>query len=403
MEKNIFLELEKRGIIEQFIDRENLIKHLDEGNVPFYIGIDPTADSLHIGHYVGLMVASYLQKAGHSPLILIGGGTAAIGDPSGKTDLRRMMTREEMDENVEKIKKQIARFVNFEGENAARIVNNADWLLNLNYIDFMREIGSKFSVNRMLAAECYKTRLETGLTFFEMGYMLLQSYDFLHLYNQFGCKLEIGGNDQWSNIIGGAELIRKLGHDDAFAFTFKLLTTKEGKKMGKTEKGALWLSAEKLTPFEFFQYLRNIDDEDIEKVYKMVSITDIEEIEDILKKETNPNIIKEKLAYDITKRVHGKEEADKALNTAREIFSGKVNTEALPVVKATIGENMLDVCIKAGFGKSRGDIKKLIASNSISLGEKLLEVGKLIEEKDFEEGKNILKKGKKVIVKLEKE
>lgn len=233
--------------------------------------------------------------------------------------------------------------------------------------------------------------------------MLVQGNDFKHLYETRNCVLEIGGNDQWSNIISGVDLVRKTSRGKVFAIAVKLITNKDGKKMGKTEKGALWLSAEKLTPFEFFQYLRNIDDEDIEKVYKMVSITDIEEIEDILKKETNPNIIKEKLAYDITKRVHGKEEADKALNTAREIFSGKVNTEALPVVKATIGENMLDVCIKAGFGKSRGDIKKLIASNSISLGEKLLEVGKLVEEKDFEEGKNILKKGKKVIVKLEKE
>ena len=233
--------------------------------------------------------------------------------------------------------------------------------------------------------------------------MLVQGNDFKHLYETRNCVLEIGGNDQWSNIISGVDLVRKTLKEKVFAIAVKLITNKDGKKMGKTEKGALWLSAEKLTPFEFFQYLRNIDDEDIEKVYKMVSITDIEEIEDILKKETNPNIIKEKLAYDITKRIHGKEEADKALNTAREIFSGKVNTEALPVVKATIGENMLDVCIKAGFGKSRGDIKKLIASNSISLGEKLLEVGKLIEEKDFEEGKNILKKGKKVIVKLEKE
>ena len=233
--------------------------------------------------------------------------------------------------------------------------------------------------------------------------MLVQGNDFRHLYETRNCVLEIGGNDQWSNIISGVDLVRKTLKEKVFAIAVRLITNKDGKKMGKTEKGALWLSAEKLTPFEFFQYLRNIDDEDIEKVYKMVSITDIEEIEDILKKETNPNIIKEKLAYDITKRVHGKEEADKALNTSREIFSGKVNTEALPVVKATIGENMLDVCIKAGFGKSRGDIKKLIASNSIILGEKLLEVGKLIEEKDFEEGKNILKKGKKVIVKLEKE
>ena len=233
--------------------------------------------------------------------------------------------------------------------------------------------------------------------------MLVQGNDFKHLYETKNCVLEIGGNDQWSNIISGVDLVRKTLKEKVYAIAVRLITNKDGKKMGKTEKGALWLSAEKLTPFEFFQYLRNIDDEDIEKVYKMVSITDIEKIEKDLNEEKNPNVLKEKLAYDITKRIHGKEEADKALNTAKEIFSGKINTEALPVVKATIGENMLDVCIKAGFGKSRGEIKKLIASNSISLGEKLIEVGKLIEEKDFEEGKNILKKGKKVIVKLEKE
>lgn len=233
--------------------------------------------------------------------------------------------------------------------------------------------------------------------------MLVQGNDFKHLYETRDCVLEIGGNDQWSNIISGVDLVRKTSQEKVFAIAVKLITNKDGKKMGKTEKGALWLSADKLTPFEFFQYLRNIDDEDIEKVYKMVSVTDIKEIEKIIEEETNPNILKEKLAYDITRRVHGKEEADKALNTAREIFSGKINTEALPVVKVTIGDNMLDVCINAGFGKSRGDIKKLIASNSITLGEKVLEIGKLVEEKDLEEGNNILKKGKKVIVKLEKE
>ena len=235
-ERNVFDILEERGYVEQTIDKENLVKLLGKEKIPFYIGIDPTADSLHVGHFVSLMVSSYMQKSGHKPIILVGGGTATIGDPSGKTDMRRMMTREEINHNVECIKKQISKFLSFEGENGAIIVNNADWLLDLKFVDFMREIGSLFSVNKMLAAECYKNRLETGLTFFEMSYMLMQSYDFLHLYQEYGCKLEIGGNDQWSNIIGGANLIRKLGHDDAFALTFKLLTTKEGKKMGKTEK-----------------------------------------------------------------------------------------------------------------------------------------------------------------------
>ena len=232
---NVLDTLEARGYIEQVTDEEDLRKLLDKENVPFYIGFDPTADSLHVGHFVSMMVASYMQKAGHRPIILVGGGTVNIGDPSGKTDMRRMMGREEIEHNVECCKKQLSKFISFEGENAAIIVNNADWLLDLNFIDFMRKIGSLFSVNKMLAADCYKNRLETGLTFFEMGYMLMQSYDFLHLYETYGCKLEMGGNDQWSNIIGGVNLVRKVGHDDAFGLTFKLLTTKEGKKMGKTE------------------------------------------------------------------------------------------------------------------------------------------------------------------------
>ena len=235
--ENVFNVLEERGYIEQMTHPEEIKKLFGEKSVPFYIGIDPTADSLHVGHFVSLMVASHMQKCGHKPIILVGGGTATIGDPSGKTDMRKMLSREELDYNVECLKRQIEKFVSFEGENAAIIVNNADWLLDLKFVDFVREIGSLFSVNRMLAAECYKQRLETGLTFFEMSYMLMQSYDFLYLYNKYGCKLQMGGNDQWSNIIGGVELIRKIGKDDSFGLTFKLLTTKEGKKMGKTEKG----------------------------------------------------------------------------------------------------------------------------------------------------------------------
>lgn len=237
--------LEERGYIEQMTHPQEMKELFANKKISFYLGIDPTADSLHIGHFISLMVASYLQKCGHKPIILVGGGTAIIGDPSGKTDMRKMLTREDIDKNIQSIKKQIAKFLSFEGENAAIIVNNADWLLDLHYIEFMRDIGSLFSINKMLSAECYKNRLDTGLTFFEMGYMLMQSYDFLHLYNTYGCKLEIGGNDQWSNIIGGVELIRKIGKDDSFGLTFKLLTNSEGKKMGKTEKGALWLSSEK--------------------------------------------------------------------------------------------------------------------------------------------------------------
>ena len=263
---NIFEELTQRGYTEQLTHPEEIKNLLDNESISFYIGFDPTADSLHVGHFISLMVASHMQKAGHKPIILMGGGTAIIGDPSGKTDMRKMLTVEDIDNNVAQIKKQIEKFLSFEGPNAAIIVNNGDWLRDLNYINFMREIGVHFSVNRMLAAECYKNRLETGLTFFELGYMLMQSYDFLYLHDHYGCKLEMGGNDQWSNIIGGVELIRKIGAEDAYGFTFKLLTTKEGKKMGKTEKGALWLNPEKTSPYEFYQYWRNVADDDIENV-----------------------------------------------------------------------------------------------------------------------------------------
>ena len=270
--ENVFDTLKSRGYIEQLTHPKE-IKELLSGkdSVPFYIGIDPTADSLHVGHFISLMVASHMQKAGHKPIILVGGGTATIGDPSGKTDMRKMLSREDIDNNVACIKKQIEKFVSFEGVNGAIIVNNADWLLDLKFIDFVKEIGSLFSVNKMLAAECYKQRLETGLTFFEMSYMLMQSYDFLYLYNNYGCKLEMGGNDQWSNIIGGVELIRKIGKDDSFGFTFKLLTTKEGKKMGKTEKGALWLNSSRTSPYEFYQYWRNIGDTEVEKVLSLLT------------------------------------------------------------------------------------------------------------------------------------
>ena len=261
--QNVFDTLERRGYVEQLTHPEEMKKIFETESVPFYIGIDPTADSLHVGHFISLMVASHMQKAGHKPIILMGGGTAIIGDPSGKTDMRKMLTVETIDNNIAKIKKQVEKFLSFEGPNAAIIVNNGDWLRDLNYINFMREIGVHFSVNRMLAAECYKNRLETGLTFFELGYMLMQSYDFLYLHDHYGCKLQMGGNDQWSNIIGGVELIRKIGAEDSYGFTFKLLTTKEGKKMGKTEKGALWLNPEKTSPYEFYQYWRNIADDDV--------------------------------------------------------------------------------------------------------------------------------------------
>lgn len=395
--------LESRGYIEQITDEENLRELFKkEKCVPFYIGFDPTADSLHVGHFVSMMVASYMQKAGHRPIILVGGGTVTIGDPSGKTDMRRMMSREEINHNVECCKKQLEKFVSFEGENAAIVVNNADWLLDLKYVEFMRNIGSLFSVNKMLAADCYKNRMETGLTFFEMGYMLMQSYDFLHLYNKYGCKLEMGGNDQWSNIIGGVNLIRKVGHDDSFGLTFKLLTTKEGKKMGKTEKGALWLDPEKTSPYEFYQYWRNIDDSEVENVMKMLTFLPVEEIEKLTHVEGEKiNEAKKVAAYEITKLVHGEENAKKAQEAAKALFEGKGNTENMPTVEVEEDSSILDAIITAGFASSKGQAKTLIAQGGITLNdEKVSDIG-LKLSKDLLEKELILRKGKKSYCKLQ--
>ena len=395
--------LESRGYIEQITDEENLRELFKkEKCVPFYIGFDPTADSLHVGHFVSMMVASYMQKAGHRPIILVGGGTVTIGDPSGKTDMRRMMSREEINHNVECCKKQLEKFVSFEGENAAIVVNNADWLLDLKYVEFMRNIGSLFSVNKMLAADCYKNRMETGLTFFEMGYMLMQSYDFLHLYNKYGCKLEMGGNDQWSNIIGGVNLIRKVGHDDSFGLTFKLLTTKEGKKMGKTEKGALWLDPEKTSPYEFYQYWRNIDDSEVENVMKMLTFLPVEEIEKLTHVEGEKiNEAKKVAAYEITKLVHGEENAKKAQEAAKALFEGKGNTENMPTVEVEEDSSILDAIITAGFASSKGQAKTLIAQGGITLNDEKVSDFGLKLSKDLLEKEVILRKGKKSYCKLQ--
>lgn len=400
---NVLDTLEQRGYIEQITDEENLRKLLEENKcVPFYIGFDPTADSLHVGHFVSMMVASYMQKAGHRPIILVGGGTVTIGDPSGKTDMRRMMSREEINHNVECCKKQLEKFVSFEGENAAIVVNNADWLLNLKYVDFMREIGSLFSVNRMLAADCYKNRMDTGLTFFEMGYMLMQSYDFLHLYNEYGCKLEMGGNDQWSNIIGGVNLIRKVGHDDSFGLTFRLLTTKEGKKMGKTEKGALWLDAEKTSPYEFYQYWRNIGDSEVENVLKMLTFLPIEKIEELTHVEGEKiNEAKKVAAYEITKLVHGEAAANKAQEAATALFEGAGNTDNMPTVPIEENSSILDAIILAGFASSKGQAKTLIAQGGITLNDEKVTDISLKISKEMLEKEAILRKGKKSYCKLQ--
>lgn len=403
MKENILDILKQRGYIEQVTFEEELRKLLDNESVPFYIGFDPTADSLHVGHFVSMMVASYMQKAGHKPIILVGGGTASIGDPSGKTDMRKMMTREIINHNVEACKKQLERFVSFEGENAAIIVNNADWLLNLNFIEFMRDIGSLFTINKMLSAECYKARKDVGLTFFEMGYMLMQSYDFLYLHDNYKCKLQMGGNDQWSNILGGVDLIRKIGNDDSFGLTFKLLTTKEGKKMGKTEKGALWLDAEKTLPYEFYQYWRNITDDDVRIVLSMLTFLPIEEVNRLSNLEGEEiNEAKKIAAFEITKLVHGEENAKKAEEASNSLFGGAKDTGNMPQIQLEEESSILDAIIKAGFCTSKGQAKTLIAQGGITLDdEKITEVTYKITSKQLEKGA-ILRKGKKSFCKLTK-
>lgn len=403
--KNVFNILEERGYIEQMTHPQEIKDLFGKESVPFYIGIDPTADSLHVGHFVSLMVASHMQKCGHKPIILVGGGTATIGDPSGKTDMRKMMTREQINHNVDCIKKQVEKFISFEGENKAIIVNNADWLLDLKFVDFVREIGSLFSVNKMLSAECYKQRLETGLTFFEMSYMLMQSYDFLYLYNKYGCKLQMGGNDQWSNIIGGVDLIRKIGKDDSFGLTFKLLTTKEGKKMGKTEKGALWLDSSKTSPYEFYQYWRNIEDSSVEIVLKMLTYLPIDEINRLSSlKDEQINEAKKVAAFEITKLIHGEEEAKKAEEASNALFSGNGSLENMPSIKLDdINISLVDSIVATGIVPSKGQARTLIAQGGISLNdEKITDISYQLSENDFSKGYAILKKGKKIFYKLEK-
>ncbi len=402
---DIITELENRGYIEQLTHEEEMKKLFQNESVSFYIGIDPTANSMHIGHFVALMVAARLQKAGHRPIILMGGGTAAIGDPSGRTDMRQMLTREQLDENVAAIRKQAERFVSFEGENAAIIVNNKDWLLDLNYIEFMREIGSKFTVAKMINQECYKNRLETGLTFFEMGYLLLQSYDFLYLHDKYNCKMQIGGNDQWSNIIGGVELIRKIGSEDSYGLTFRLLTTADGRKMGKTAKGALWLNPEKTSPYEFYQYWRNIGDTEVRKVLSLLTFLPDEEVDRLSSlQDEKINEAKKIAAFEITKLIHGEEEAKKAEEAAEALFGNGGNIENMPSTKLSdINISILDALVLVGMAPSKGQAKTLISQGGISLNDVRVEdLGYKLSDNDFNEGYAILRKGKKVFHKLEK-
>lgn len=397
---NIMDTLRERGFIKQTVYEEELYELLGKESVPFYIGFDPTADSLHVGHFLALMAMSHMQKAGHKPIVLIGGGTAMVGDPSGRTDMRSMMTKETIAHNCDCFKKQMSRFFTFDGDNGAVMVNNADWLLNLNYIDFLREIGANFSVNRMLTAECYKQRLEKGLTFLEFNYMLMQSYDFLMLYRKYGCLLECGGDDQWSNILAGADLIRRKEGKSAFAMTFELLTTSEGKKMGKTQKGAVWLDPEKTTPYEFYQYFRNVDDADVNKCMRFLTFMDMAEINELTAhKDERMNLAKERLAYEVTKIVHGEEEANKAQAQAKGAFGGDEN--AMPSMEiALTSRNVIDVLCELGLAKSKGEAKRLIDGGGVKINDDVVKT--YSDELTDSQANNgfIIHKGKKVHIRV---
>ena len=392
---NVMDTLRARGFVKQTVFEEELYEKLGKESVPFYIGFDPTADSLHVGHFMQLIAMHHMQQAGHKPIILIGGGTAMVGDPSGRTDMRSMMTKETIRHNVECFKKQMSRFIDFEGENAAIIVDNGDWLLDLNYIDFLREIGAHFSVNTMLRAECFKQRLERGLSFLEFNYMLMQGYDFLVLYRKYGCQLELGGDDQWSNILAGANLIRVKEQKPAYAMTFTLLTTSDGKKMGKTAKGAVWLDENKTTPYEFYQYWRNIADEDVEKCMKLLTFLSLEQINELCAhKDERINHAKEVLAYELTKEVHGEEKANLAQSQAKAAFGG---ADAELLTKEVSGvATVVAAMVAAGVAKSNGEARRLIEQGGVSVDEtKVTDVNMPIPANEF-----VLHKGKKVHLKI---
>jgi len=394
--------LKERGFIAQITFEDELYKQLEEPTT-FYVGFDPTADSLHIGHYIPIMAMAHMQKAGHKPIALMGGGTAMIGDPSGKTDMRKMMTVETIDNNVECIKKQMSRFLDF-SEGQAIIVNNGDWLRNLNFIEFMRDIGSMFSVNTMLRADCYRARMESenGLSFLEFTYMLMQSYDFLELFHRYGCRLEMGGNDQWSNMLGGADLVRRKDNEKAFACTFQLLLTHDGKKMGKTEKGALWLDPNKTSPFDFYQYWRNIDDKDVEKCLGLLTFLPMDEVRRLGALEGSAiNEAKKVLAFEVTKLVHGEEEAQKAADAAAALFAGGANGANIPSFELTAAELAEDgrvstMLVKSGLCKSQTEARQQIKSNAVSVGgEKVTDEKAVITAEQFGEDGLMLQKGKK--------
>ncbi len=404
--RNIYDVLKERELIKQITFEDEFKNLVNNEKTHVYLGIDPTADSIHIGHFIPLMMLSYFQKCGHTPIILIGGGTAFIGDPSGKTDMRKMLTNEEISKNVDNIIKQVSKFISFEGENAAIIVNNADWILDLNYMDFIRTYGIHFNVNHMLAAECFKQRMEKGLTFFEFNYMLMQSFDFLKLFEKYGCKIEIGGDDQWSNMLSGVELIRKIHKNGSFCVTCPLLLNSEGKKMGKTVKGALWLDKEKTTPYEFYQYWRNIADSEVRDVLRMLTYLPMDEVNRLASLEgSSINEAKKIAAFEITKLIHGEEEALKAKATSESLFESNSANQNMPTVEISKSEieneiSLVDLVVKSNIAPSKGQARTLIEQGGISINDtKITDTKHMLNINELQNG-IILKKGKKVFIKI---
>lgn len=403
--QNVFDTLKERGLIAQTTHEDEIRKMLGEKKITFYIGFDPTADSLHIGHFMQLIVMKHMQNAGHRPIILLGGGTTMVGDPTGKADMRPMITQDIIQHNADNFKKQMSKFIDF-SDGKALMVNNADWLLKLNYIDFLREIGVHFSVNRMLTAECFKSRMEKGLTFLEFNYMLMQGYDFYKLNKEYDCIMEFGGDDQWSNILGGIELIRRKESKQAYGMTFTLLTTSEGKKMGKTEKGALWLDPEKVSPYEFYQYWRNVDDKDVIRLLKLVTFLPMEQIAEYEKLEGQElNKAKCVLAYEVTKMVHGEDAAKTANDAAVSIFSsgGTANMPSADISSADIGDgiNVLDLLVNVKLIPSKGEGRRLIQQNGLSINDdKVTAVDFTVTPDMFKQDGLVIKKGKKTFLKL---
>ena len=400
---NLLQEFKDRGMLAQITNEEAVKELFEKEKISFYIGFDPTADSLHVGHFMQMKIMSHMQKAGHRPVVIFGGGTAMIGDPSGKNDMRKMMTKETIQHNVDCFKEQMAKFIDI-SDGKAIFVDNADWLLNLNYVEFIRDIGKHFNINRMLAAECYKARLEKGgLTFLEFNYMLMQSYDFYKLHQDFGVKMELGGDDQWSNIIGGVELVRKMTGDEVYGVTFNLLTNSEGKKMGKTEKGAVWLDPEKTSPYDFYQYWRNIGDADVIKCMKMLTFMSLEEIAEYEKLEgSDLNKAKEKLAYELTLLIHGKEEADKADASAKSLFGGVGDADNMPTTQLNESDfidgqvSVLQMLVVSGIAKSRNEARTLVTQGSITVNdEKVTDLSAKLTKEQIGDG-IIVKKGKKI-------